>query len=98
MNKELDRLKRISRKFPNQSGIVASQTKELSVARDRLTKAMDEVTATLETMYVTWLVDRSKGIGQIQSKKGTLTRQMADAIRGEAVLISRIRTNPDTTT
>lgn len=98
MNKELDRLKRIGKKFPNQGGIVASQTKELSVARDRLAKAMVQVNATLENMYVTWLVDRSKGIGQIQSKKGTLTRRMADAIRDEAVLVSRIRTNLNTTT
>lgn len=95
MDKELKRLKRISKKFPNQNGIVTSQTKELSVSRDRLDKSMTDVVAKIEKIYVTWLVDRSKGIGRINSQKGTLTRHLADAIRSEAVLIGRIRSNPD---
>ena len=95
MDKELDRLKRIGKKFPNQSGIVTSQTEELKVARQRMATILADVSATLEKMYVTWLLDRSAGAGQIRSQKGTLTRQLADAIRGDAVLIGRIRTNPD---
>ena len=95
MDKELDRLKRIGKKFPNQRAIVAAQTKELNIARERMAKVLADVSAKLEKMYVTWLVNRSEGTGQIRSQKGTLTRQLADAIRGEAVLISRIRNNPD---
>jgi hypothetical protein len=95
MDKELDRLKRIGKKFPNQRGIVASQIEELKEARERMARILTDVNATIEKMYVTWLVDRSEGTGQIRSQKGTLTRQLADAIRGEAVLIGRIRTNPD---
>ena len=95
MDKELDRLKRIGKKFPNQGGIVAAQTKELTIARERLATVLDDVSTKLESMYVTWLVDRAEGTGQIRSQKGTLTRQLADAIRGEAVLISRIRSNPE---
>lgn len=94
MDQELDRLKRIGKKFPNQQGIVASQTGELKGAREHMAKVLADVTATLEKIYVTWLVDRSEGAGQIRSRKGTLTRQLADAIRGESVLIDRIRTNP----
>jgi hypothetical protein len=95
MDKERDRLKRIGRKFPNQHGIVAAQTKELNVARERMARVLADVSAKLERLYVTWLVNRSEGTGQIRSQKGTLTRQLADAIRGEAVLISRIRSNPN---
>jgi hypothetical protein len=95
MDKELDRLKRIGKKFPNQRTIVATQTNELNIARERMAEVLADVTANLEKMYVTWLVNRSEGTGQIRSQKGTLTRQLADAIRGEAVLISRIRNNPD---
>lgn len=95
MDKELKRLQRIGKKFPNQSGIVASQTDELSAARENLHRVMTEVAATIEKMYVTWLVDRPAGTGRINSQKGTLTRQLADAIRGEAVLIGRIRNNPE---
>jgi hypothetical protein len=95
VDKELDRLKRIGKKFPNQRAIVATQTKALNIARGRMAKALADVAAKLEKMYVTWLVNRSEGAGQIRSKKGTLTRQLADAIRSEAVLISRIRNNPD---
>ena len=95
MDRELDRLKRIGKKFPNQRNIIASQTKELNAARDRLAKGLADTAAKIESMYVIWLVDRSKGTGQIRSQKGTLTRQLADAIRGETVLISRIRANPD---
>lgn len=95
MDKELKRLTRIGKKFPSQNGIVAPQTEALNTARDRLAKSLVDVTATIENIYVTWLVDRSKGTGQIKSQKGTLTRQLAEAIRGEAVLISRIRTNAE---
>ena len=98
MDKELKRLQRIGKKFPNQNTIVASQAKELAVARKRLANVMADVTAKLEKMYVTWLVNRSEGTGQIRSQKGTLTRQLGDAIRGESVLVGRIRTNPDPTT
>ncbi|MFO7716644.1 hypothetical protein [Desulfosarcina sp.] len=98
MDKELVRLKRIGKKFPNQGGIVASQTEALTIARGRLASVLVDVTAKAEKIYVTWLVDRSRGTGLIKAQKGTLTRQLADAIRGEAVLISRIRTNPDTAT
>ncbi len=97
MGKELDRLKRIRKKFPNQRGIIDTQTKELGVARNHLAKMLAEVIEKIEKMYVTWLVNRSEGGKLIRSQKGTLTRQLADAIRGEAVLISRIRTNPDAT-
>jgi hypothetical protein len=95
MDTELDRLKRIGKKFPNQQRIVASQTEALKKARERMARVLTDVNAALENMYVTWLVNRSEGTGQIRSQKGTLTRQLADAIRGEAVLISRIRTNTE---
>ena len=95
MDRELKRLKRIGKKFPNQKAIVTSQTQELTAARDHLAATLKEVTASVEKIYVIWLVDHAAGIGQIQSNKGTLTRKLADAIRGEAVLIGRIRNNPD---
>ncbi|BBO71680.1 hypothetical protein DSCA_56100 [Desulfosarcina alkanivorans] len=95
MDRELKRLQRIGKKFPNQKKIVATQTEELTLARDRLSEVMAGVTAKVEKIYVTWLVDRSEGTGQIRSRKGTLTRQLADAIRGESAIVSRIRTNPD---
>lgn len=95
MDKELKRLKRIGTKFPDQSNIITTQTKELDMARDKLAKAMTEVIAKLEKTYVIWLVDRTKSTSQINSQKGTLTRQLADAIRDEAVLIGRIRSNPE---
>ncbi|MGD8701838.1 MAG: hypothetical protein PVG51_04500 [Desulfosarcina sp.] len=97
MDKEQKRLKRIGRKFPKQNGIVSAQAKELREARERLGAILKQVTTRIEKIYVTWLVDRAAGIGQINSQKGTLTRQLADAIRGEAVLIGRIRSNPGNT-
>lgn len=95
MDKELKRMTRIGKKFPNQSGIINAQTKELGTARGKLAETMTEVIATLEKIYVIWLVDRAEGISLIKSQKGTLTRQLADAIRDEAVLIGRIRSNPE---
>lgn len=94
MDRELKRLQRIGKKFPEQAAIVASQRDELTVSRDRLAAVLKEVTARVEKIYVTWLVDRASGTGLIQSQKGTLTRRLADAMRGEAVLIGRIRNNP----
>jgi hypothetical protein len=94
MNKELDRLKRIDKRFPDQHAIIAAQTAEYTAARDHLTQVMADVGGKVEAIYVTWLVDRAKGQGQINAQKGTLTRELGDAIRGESVLVSRIRTSP----
>lgn len=95
MDKELKRLKRIEKKFPNQRGIVSAQTEDLEASRRRMATALADTTANIEKIYVTWLVDRPAGTGLINSQKGTLTRHLADAIRGEAVLIGRIRSNSD---
>jgi hypothetical protein len=95
MNKELDRLKRIDKRFPDQHAIVAAQTAEFTAARDHLVKVMAGVGGKVTTIYVTWLVDRDKGQGMINAQKGTLTRELGDAIRGESRLIGRIRTSPN---
>ncbi len=95
MDRELKRLQRIGRQFPNQSGIVNTQMEQMKAARHDLFAVLTDVTAAIETLYVTWLVDRSVGTGQVNARKGTLTRQLADAIRNETVLIGRIRSNPD---
>ena len=70
MDKELKRLQRIGKQFPNQAGIIASQTEELSVSRGRLAAVLKEVTARVEKIYVTWLVDRSEGTGLIHATAG----------------------------
>ncbi|HSO19839.1 MAG TPA: hypothetical protein VLT88_10295 [Desulfosarcina sp.] len=97
MDQERKRLQRLGKKFPDQETIIASQQAELTASRDRLAGVLKEVTARVEKIYVTWLVNRAEGTGLIQSQKGTLTRRLADAIRGEAVLIGRIRNNPAAT-
>ena len=97
MDKELKRLQRIGKRFPDQRGIVDPQVKELTKARKRLASTLKEATTAIEKIYVTWLVDRSEGTSQIKAQKGTLTRKLADAIRGESVLIGRIRNNPSAT-
>ena len=95
MDRELRRLQRIGRQFPNQSGIVTAQIGQLEAARRDLFTALSDVTAVIETLYVTWLVDRFRGTGLVNAQRRTLTRQLADAIRNQAVLIGRIRSNPD---
>lgn len=93
MKAELNRLKRIGNRFPNQEVIIASQAEALELAHDRLALVLTDTTANLEKMYVIWLVDRSKGTGQIHALRGDINRHLADALRSEAVMISRIRTN-----
>ncbi|WP_155325079.1 hypothetical protein [Desulfosarcina ovata] len=95
MNKEMDRLKRIAKQFPDQRGIIDPQTQSLTEAHARLAKSLTETGAQIEKMFVSWLVDRKNSIAKINSQKGTLTRQLANAIRGENELVSRIRANPD---
>ncbi len=94
LDKEIKRLKRIGTKFPNQRTIITTQTDQLSTTRNRLAKAMGEVTAALERIYVIWLVEHKKGIDQIKAQKRALNQQLTDTIRDEAELISRIRSNP----
>lgn len=95
MDKELDRLKRINKQFPNQSEIVSPQVKALSDAHDRLSTALADATTRIEKIYVTWLVDQKEGAGQIRTQKGLLAQQLAEAIRNEAGQIGRIKNNPE---
>ena len=97
MGKEMDRLKRIAKQFPDQQAIITPQAESLKAARERLASQMTAATAKIEKIYVTWLVDRTNGIAQIRAQRGVLTRELANALRGENELVSRIRnTNPDT--
>jgi hypothetical protein len=98
VDKELKRLDRIGKKFPNQKKIVSAQSESLQLARKRMAKALDDTTAKLEKMYVIWLVDRAQGVQQIKSQRAPLTQRLADAIRLDHGLIGSIRTNPNATT
>ena len=98
MNKERDRLKRIAKQFPDQVAIIDSQTRSLTESHDRLAATLSDTAASIEKMYVTWLVDRTNGRAQINTQRGTLTRRLADAIREESNLVSRLRANPDVAT
>lgn len=95
MNKELDRLKRIAKQFPDQGQVIDAQAKTLSDSRDRLKAALVSTASAIEGLYVIWLVDRPDSLSRINSQKGTLTRELANAIREESDLINRIRANPD---
>jgi hypothetical protein len=98
MDKELKRLERIGKKFPNQRKIVAAQSESLNLARERMAAALDNATAKLEKMYVTWLVDRARGVEQIKSQRAPLTQLLVDAIRHDNALIGSIRANPNAAT
>lgn len=98
MDKELKRLERIGKKFPNQGKIVSAQSESLKLARERMAKALDDTTTKLEKMYVTWLVDRAKGVEQIKVQRAPLTQRLADAIRRDHELVGSIRANPNATT
>ena len=98
VEKELKRLDRIGKKFPNQKRIVTAQSESLQLARERMAKALAETTAKLEKMYVTWLVDRARGVAQIKSQRVSLTQRLADAIRQDHELVGSIRANPNAAT
>ncbi|PID39935.1 MAG: hypothetical protein CR984_05800 [Proteobacteria bacterium] len=93
LDKEVKRLKSIGKKFPDQSNIIEPQVKALTAARESLASALEAVYATIEKTYVTWLVDRVRGIKQIKAQKGTLAQQLADVVREHAELIRSIRKN-----
>ncbi len=94
LDKELKRLKGIGKQFPEQRAIVDPRVKALTTTRTHLATALKDVTGVIETIYVTWLVDRSRGVKEIRSQKGTLTKTLADVIREHAELIRSIRNNP----
>jgi hypothetical protein len=98
LDQELKRLKGIGKKFPDQSAIIAPQVKALTTARQSLATALKEVSIVIETIYVTWLVDRPSGVKAIKSQKGSLAKKLADAIRDHAKLIRSIRNNPQSAT
>jgi len=95
LDKELDRLKRIGKQFPNQKGVVSPRISALDGSRERLSAILTDAAGRIEKMYVTWLVDREEGILQIRDQKNSLTQGLADAIRKEAGLLGRIQNNPE---
>ena len=95
MEKELDRLKRIGKQFPNQKGVVSPRISALEEACKRLSTVLSEAAGRIEKMYVAWLVDRKEGFNQIRDQKGSLTQGLAEAIRNEAGLVGRIKNNPE---
>jgi hypothetical protein len=96
MGKELERLKRIAKQYPDQVAVITPQSEALEASKARLAAHFADAKAKIEKIYVTWLVDRTNGIAQIRAQRGYLTRDLADALRGENDLVSRIRVHYDT--
>ena len=96
MGKETDRLKRLAKQFPDQAAIIAPQSEALSASKERLSKQLADSAATIEKIYVTWMVDRTAGLSQIRAQRGHITRKLANALRNENELVSRIRVHYNT--
>ena len=69
LDKEIKRLKRIGTKFPNQRTIITTQTDQLSTTRNRLAKAMGEVTARPRTNICHLVSGAQEGHRSDQSPK-----------------------------
>ncbi len=91
---ELDRLKKISKKFPGREKIVSDESSALKTARDRLAKEMSVITGEMETLYVTWLVNKKKGFDTIRRKRHDLSKQTLAAIKSVNKITARLKGTP----
>lgn len=94
MDAELDRLKKIGKKFPNQTKIVTDESVTLKTERDRLSKEIAQITAEIESLYVTWLVNRKKGVDTIRKKKRDLSQKTLDALISVKQITARLKGTP----
>ncbi len=81
IDKELNRFKKIGKKFPGQNAIVTAEAEALNTMKKQLTNKMSAVSNTIETIYVTWLVNRKKGLITIKEQRRNLSKTLMEADR-----------------
>ncbi|MBF0117658.1 MAG: hypothetical protein HQK79_02395 [Desulfobacterales bacterium] len=80
IEKEIDRLNKISKEFPQQKNIVDLEINMWSKSQKDLQNVLITIQKSIETIYVTYLVNKEKGKERIQNEKENLNKIASDAM------------------
>ena len=97
LESELDRLKELEKKYPDQKSIVSKESARLMDKKDELTGILTHAGKAIETMYVAYKIDTRKGHNRIGSKETyQLGKKLTSTLKSSGRLVYRIKSqNPE---
>jgi len=97
LESELDRLKALEKKYPDQKGIVSEESARLIDRKDELIGILTHAGKAIETMYVAYKIDTRKGHNRIGSKETyELGKKLTSTLKSYSRLAYRIKSqNPE---
>jgi hypothetical protein len=94
---ELGQLKRIKRSYPSQNNIVGNANASLTEKRRILAEALQTAGQKVEALYVSYLINPTRGARDIQRQKSSLIKEINSAIMAEKELALRLEAKRETT-
>jgi hypothetical protein len=97
LESELDRLKELAKKYPDQKNIVSEEKARLETKKEELIGILTHAGKATETMYVAYKIDVRKGHNQIGSKETyELGKKLTSTLKSSSRLANRIKSqNPE---
>jgi hypothetical protein len=96
LDKELSWLKQIEKQFPDQKQLISDENESLKKRQEELTVTLTQVGKSIETLYVTYIIDQRRGMALIAKEKFELKKQLSEALRSSAVLTARLKSKAST--
>ena len=92
IDKELERLEEIESEFPGQKRVITTEKLNWNKIQKALLAAISKIEKTVETLYVTHLVNPDKGKALIDIEKKPLSQIVDEALTATAPHIKRLKT------
>ncbi|MBF0225634.1 MAG: hypothetical protein HQK76_09295 [Desulfobacterales bacterium] len=91
IEEEIKKLDALEKNYPQQKQIIASQKNIWDKTKKSLTSLCEKIGISLEAMYVTYLIDKNKGIELINDQKDDLKTKINDEIESSKELLSKLK-------
>jgi hypothetical protein len=91
LDKEQAWLKQIEKQFPDQKQLINDENESLKKSQVELTAILTTVGKTVETLYVTYIIDQRRGMALVGKQKFELKKQLSDALRSATPLTARLK-------
>jgi len=92
IDKELERLKEIESEFPDQKKIITTEKQHWKKVQKELLTAISKIEKTVETFYVTHLVNPGKGKALVDKERKPLSQIAENTLTATAPHIKRLKT------
>ncbi len=95
LNKEIERINKIGKDYPDQNSIAEKEKKDWIRAKEKVEKKFIKIEKQIKELYVLHIVNKDEGVKKIEEKKNDLLIQANEALETLDSYIEVIEANKD---